>query len=86
MQVTDIIQQVLLQNDTTHTTFVQQGNVARQENIGLAVNVGLPITKWWTPNLYVSAAYNDFKGIIKRACPRSFRVHSHREHEQFIHL
>ena len=63
-QVTDIIQQVLLQNDTTHTTFVEQGNVARQENIGLAVNVGLPVTKWWTPNLYVSVAYNDFKGIV----------------------
>jgi iron complex outermembrane recepter protein len=63
-QVTDIIQQVLLQNDATHTTFVQQGNVARQENIGLAVNVGLPITKWWTPNLYISGQYNDYKGII----------------------
>ena len=63
-QVTDIIQQVLLQDDATHTTFVQQGNVARQENIGLAVNVGLPVTKWWTPNLYVSGAYNDYKGII----------------------
>ncbi|TDX02245.1 TonB-dependent receptor [Dinghuibacter silviterrae] len=63
-QVTDIIQQVLLQNDATHTTFVQQGNVARQENIGLSVNAGLPVTKWWTPNLYVSGQYNDFKGIV----------------------
>jgi outer membrane receptor protein involved in Fe transport len=63
-QVTDIIQQVLLQNDATHTTFVQQGNVARQENIGLAVNFGMPVTKWWTPNVYASLAYNDYKGVI----------------------
>jgi iron complex outermembrane recepter protein len=63
-QVTDIIQQILIQNDTTHTTFVQQGNVARQENIGLSVNAGFPLTKWWTTNLYVSGAYNDYKGII----------------------
>lgn len=63
-QVTDIIQQVLLQDDATHTTFVQQGNVARQENIGLAVNAGLPVTKWWTPNVYVSVAYNDYKGVV----------------------
>jgi len=63
-QVTDIIQQILLQDDATHTTFVQQGNVARQENIGLAVNFGMPVTKWWSPNVYASLAYNDFKGVV----------------------
>lgn len=63
-QVTNIIEQILLQDDATHTTYVEMGNVARQENLGLSVNVGFPVTKWWTPNLYVSGAYNDYKGII----------------------
>jgi len=63
-QTTDIIEQILLQDNATHTTFVQQGNVARQENVGLAVNAGLPLTKWWTTNLYTNIYYNDYKGII----------------------
>lgn len=63
-EVTDIIEQILLQDDATHTTFAQKGNVARQENVGLAVNFGMPVTKWWTPNVYASFAYNDFKGVV----------------------
>jgi iron complex outermembrane receptor protein len=62
--VSDIIEQVLLQNDTTHQTFVENGNVAQQQSVTLSVNAGKQITKWWTTNLYVSIAYNDFKGVV----------------------
>jgi iron complex outermembrane receptor protein len=63
-QTNNIIEQILLQDDTTHTTYVQQGNVARQENIGISVNAGLPLTKWWTTNVFVNVYYSDYKGII----------------------
>lgn len=63
-QTDNIIEQILLQDDATHTTFVQQGNVARQENVGISVNAGLPLTKWWTTNLFVNVYYNDYKGVI----------------------
>ena len=60
----NIIEQIFLQNDSTHTTFVQQGNVARQENLGLSVNAALPVTKWWRANLFANVYYNDYKGVI----------------------
>lgn len=61
---TDIIMQVLEQDDATNTTYVQQENLARQQQIGLSVSAGFPITKWWTTNIYMNGFYNEFEGPV----------------------
>ncbi len=61
---TDIIQQVLEQNEDKNETFVRQANIADQRQYGASVNIGIPITKWWTNNLFVNVYNNQFSGIV----------------------
>ncbi len=60
----DIINQLIEQDDATNTTFVKAGNLASQQQIGLSVSAGFPITKWWTTNIYMNGFYNEFEGPI----------------------
>ncbi len=60
----DIINQLLEQDDATTTTYVKVGNIAKQQQIGLSVSAGFPITKWWTSNVYMNGFYNEFQGPI----------------------
>ena len=62
--ITDIIQQVLQQVDSTHTTFVKQSNIANQKSYNLSMNAGFPVTKWWTTNIYAQGNYNSFEGFV----------------------
>lgn len=61
---TDIIMQVLEQDDATNSTFVQMSNIARQQQIGLSVSAGMPVTKWWNTNIFMNGFYNAFEGNI----------------------
>ncbi len=60
----DIIQDVLEQVDSTHTSFVRKSNIAKRRNIGLSVSLGMPVTKWWRTNVYVNVFNNKFTGIV----------------------
>ena len=60
----DIITEVLEQIDSTNTTFVKKSNVASQKNIGLSINAGVPVTKWWRTNIYTNIFNNEYSGII----------------------
>jgi hypothetical protein len=61
---TDIIMQVLQQDDATNSTYVQMGNIAKQMQLGMSISAGFPITKWWTTNLFANGFYNAFEGPI----------------------
>jgi iron complex outermembrane recepter protein len=61
---TDIILQILEQDDATNTTYVQMGNIAKQQQIGMSVSAGFPVTKWWTTNIYMNGFYNEFEGTV----------------------
>ncbi len=63
-KTTDIIAPVIEQITDDTLTYVKQQNIANQQQYGIAVSAGMPITKWWTSNLYVNAFYNKFNGII----------------------
>lgn len=63
-RTTDIIQQVIEQNEEKSETFVRQANIANQRQYGISVNIGMPVTKWWTNNFYVNAFNNQFDGIV----------------------
>ncbi len=61
---TDIIQQVLEQNEATNETFVKKANIASLHQVGLSVSAYKEITKWWSGNVYVNVYNNRFKGIV----------------------
>ncbi len=61
---TDIINDVLEQNTVKNETFVKKANIAKQRQVGISVNAGGQIKKWWTANLYTNAYSNLFEGII----------------------
>ncbi len=63
-RTTDIIQQVIEQNEEKSETFVRQANIANQRQYGISINIGMPVTKWWTNNFYVNAFNNQFDGIV----------------------
>lgn len=63
-RTTDIIQQVLEQNEAKNETFVKQANIAKQRQFGLAISANHPVTKWWTNSFYVNVFNNRFQGLI----------------------
>ena len=64
---TDIINDILKQNDETKVTYQTKENVAKRRNIGIAVSYNAPVTKWWTTSLYGNAYNNFYKGIVNGA-------------------
>jgi hypothetical protein len=62
--ITDVIQEVLEQVDSTHTSFVKQSNIAKQNTFGLSMNANFPVTKWWRANIYAQGNYNQYKGFV----------------------
>ncbi len=63
-RTTDIIQQVLEQNEERNETYVRQANIANQRQFGMSLNVAMPVTKWWRNNLFVNLFNNKFDGIV----------------------
>ena len=63
-RTTDIIQNVLEQDEAKNETFVRRANIAKQRQYGLSVNTNIPITKWWKSNIYVNVYNNKFDGIV----------------------
>src|SRR6218665_413720 len=61
---TDIINDILKQNDDTKVTYQTKENVASSRNVGIAISYNAPLTKWWTVSLYGNAYNNMFKGIV----------------------
>lgn len=60
----DIIQEVLEQVDSTNTSFMKKSNIASRKNIGLAVSLNAPVTKWFRTSIYTNVFNNAFSGII----------------------
>ncbi|MEO7923192.1 MAG: TonB-dependent receptor [Chitinophagaceae bacterium] len=61
---TDIIQQVIEQNELTNETFVNKANIASRNQFGIAISAHKEIKKWWSGNIYANLANNQFKGIV----------------------
>src|SRR5215213_9153240 len=57
-RTTDILQEVIEQNEEKNETYVRRANIARQRQYGISVNASTPITKWWSNNMYVNV-YNN---------------------------
>ncbi len=63
-RTTDVINDILKQNDTTKVTFQTKENIATRRNIGIAISYNQPLTKWWTISLYGNLFNNHFTGFV----------------------
>jgi hypothetical protein len=61
---TDIIQQVLEQNEINNETFIKKANIASSQQVGLAISANKSINKWWSGNVYANVYNNHFKGVV----------------------
>ncbi len=63
----NIIQQVIEQNTERSEAYIKQANIASQRQYGVSVSANMPLTKWWTSNLYVNVFANNFTGLVNNA-------------------
>lgn len=61
---TDILNDILKQNDNTKVTFQTKENVASRKVLGLSSSYNAPLTKWWTTSLFANVAYNHYQGVV----------------------
>lgn len=66
-KTTDLINDVLDQNEEKNETFITKSNIASQEQFGVAVTALIPVTKWFKVNVYANLSNNRFKGFINNA-------------------
>jgi len=63
-KTSDIINDILKQNDSTNVTFQTKENIASRTNIGLGINYNKQLKKWWTASVFVNAFNNHFEGVV----------------------
>lgn len=63
-RTTDVINDILKQDDDSKVTFQTKENIATRRNIGLAISYNQPLTKWWTISLYGNAFNSYFEGFV----------------------
>lgn len=61
---TDILNDILKQNDETKVTYQTKENVASRQVLGLSLSYNAPLTKWWTTSMFTNVNYNHYKGIV----------------------
>lgn len=60
----DILQDVLEQIDSTNSSFIKKSNIARRQNLGASVSLGMPLNKWFRTNIYMNVFNNKFTGRV----------------------
>jgi outer membrane receptor protein involved in Fe transport len=61
---TDILNDVLKQNDETKVTYQTKENVATRKTIGLAISYNTQFTKWWTSSIYMNVNNSHYEGFV----------------------
>ena len=64
---TDILNDILKQNDETKVTYQIKENVAKRQTLGLSVSYNAPITKWWTTSIFMNVNNSHYEGIVNNA-------------------
>jgi len=64
--VTDIINDVLetSKEGENYNTFQTKENIASNRNIGISVNYGKQLTKWWSINVFGNVYNNKYEGVL----------------------
>ena len=66
-KATDLINDVIDQNEEKNETFITKNNIASQEQFGITVTAMVPVSKWMKVNVYANLSNNRFKGFINNA-------------------
>lgn len=61
---TDILNDILKQNDQTKVTFQTKENVASRKVLGLSASYNAAVNKWWTTSLFFNVNRNRYEGIV----------------------
>jgi outer membrane receptor protein involved in Fe transport len=64
---TDIINDVLVQDDATQVTFQTKKNIATRRNIGMSISYNQPLSKVYTLSIFGNVFNNYFNGIVNNA-------------------
>lgn len=60
----DIINDVLVQNDSTKVTYRTKGNIGTNSTIGIAANYNTSIASWWSINVFANFYKNYYNGLL----------------------
>lgn len=60
---TDVISQILKQNNSTKVTFNTSENIAKFTNLGLAITAPAAFTSWWNANFFTNIYNNHYVGV-----------------------
>ena len=66
-KTTDLINDVLDQNEEKNETFITKSNIASQRQYGITVTTMVPVKKWLKINLYANFSNNRFQGFINNS-------------------
>lgn len=58
---TDVIKQIT----SERKTFQTKENLTSKTNYGIAISANLPVTKFWSTNLYTNVNYNAYSGVLE---------------------
>jgi outer membrane receptor protein involved in Fe transport len=61
---TDILNDILKQNDETKVTYQTKENVAKRQTLGLSVSYNAPVNKWWTTSVFMNVNNSHYEGIV----------------------
>lgn len=64
---TDIINDIIRQNNVTKVSFQTKENIATRRNIGVAVSYNASVTKWWSTSVYGNLFNTHFEGVVNNA-------------------
>lgn len=59
----DVISQIVKPDEDI--IFLTSDNVAKFRNIGISITAPLPLTKWWTANLFTNIYNNHYEGVYE---------------------
>jgi outer membrane receptor protein involved in Fe transport len=60
---TDVISQILKQNNVSKTTFNTSENIAKFTNFGLSITAPVKFADWWMTNLFANVYNNHYVGV-----------------------
>ncbi|HEX2533062.1 MAG TPA: outer membrane beta-barrel family protein, partial [Chitinophagaceae bacterium] len=64
---TDILNDILRQNDASKVTFQTKENIASRKVLGLASSYNAPLTKWWTTSIFANVNHSRYEGLVNNA-------------------
>ncbi|MBL7726729.1 MAG: TonB-dependent receptor [Dinghuibacter sp.] len=59
----DVIAQILKADG--NLVFLTADNVAKFRNIGISITAPVPVTRWWTANIFTNVFNNHYKGVFE---------------------